>query len=102
MSRFLDMTSAPAEYANDPDFAPSETLVTAPSRATLPRARSYSEPKDRFRFFQYMLLLYVFFYCSRINELISGMRFALVLLPIPLIRFFMSARTKANRKSTRL
>src|ERR1039458_1185044 len=95
MSRFLDMTSAPAEYANDPDFAPSETLVTAPSRATLPRARSYSEPKDRFRFFQYMLLLYVFFYCSRINELISGMRFAIVLLPILLIGLFLSGRTKA-------
>jgi O-antigen ligase len=95
MSRFLDMTSAPAEYANDTDFAPSETLVTAPSQATLPRSGTHSAPRDRFRFFQYMLLVYLFFYCSRVSELVSGMRFAIVLLPILLIGLFLSGRSKA-------
>jgi O-antigen ligase len=95
MSRFLDMTSAPAEYANDTDFAPSETLVTAPSQATLPPSGTHAAPRDRFRFFQYMLLVYLFFYCSRVSELVSGMRFAIVLLPILLIGLFLSGRSKA-------
>jgi hypothetical protein len=95
MSRFLDMTSAPAEYANDTDFAPSETLVTTPSQTTLPRSGSQSAPPDRFRFFQYVLLLYLFFYCSRVSELIPGMRFAIILLPILLIGLFLSRRSKA-------
>ncbi len=95
MSRFLDMTSAPAEYANDTDFAPSETLVPAPSLATLPRSGTHSAPRDRFRFFQYVLLVYLFFYCSRVSELVSGMRFAIVLLPILLIGLFLSGRSKA-------
>lgn len=95
MSRFLDMTSAPAEYANDTDFPPSETLVTAPSQATLLRSGSHSTPRDRFRFFQYVLLVYLFFYCSRVSELVPGMRFAIVLLPILLIGLFLSGRTKA-------
>jgi O-antigen ligase len=94
MSRFLDMTSAPAEYANDTDFAPSETLVTPPSQATLPRPGSQSAPGDRFRFFQYVLLVYLFFYCSRVSELVPGMRFAIILLPILLIGLFLSGRTK--------
>ncbi len=94
MSRFLDMTSAPAEYANDTDFAPSETLVTTPSQAT-PRSGSQSAPPDRFRFFQYVLLLYLFFYCSRVSELVPGMRFAIILLPILLIGLFLSGRSKA-------
>jgi hypothetical protein len=95
MSRFLDMTSAPAEYANDADFAPSETLVTAPSQGILPRSRSYSAPRDRFRFFQYVLLVYLFFYCSRVSEVVAGMRFAIVLLPVLLIGLFLSGRSKA-------
>ena len=94
MSRFLDMTSAPAEYANDTDFTPSETLVTTPSQATLPRSGSHAEPRDRFRFFKYVLLLYLFFYCSRVSELISGMRFAVILLPILVIGLFLSGRSK--------
>ena len=91
----MDMTTAPAEYANDTDFVPSETLVAAPSQATPPRSRSHSAPPDRSRFFQYVLLLYLFFYCSRVSELIPGMRFAIVLLPILLIGLFLSGRSKA-------
>ena len=88
------MTSAPAEYANDTDFAPSETLVPTPSQATLPRPGPQSAPGDRFRFFQYVLLVYLFFYCSRVSELVPGMRFAIILLPILLIGLFLSGRTK--------
>ena len=91
----MDMTSAPAEYANDTDFAPSETLVTAPSKGTLRHRRSYSAPPDRYRFFQYVLLVYLFFYCSRVSEMAGGMRFAIVLLPILVVGLFISGRTKA-------
>ncbi len=95
MSRFMDMTTAPADYANDTDFVSSETLAPAPSQATPLRSRSHSEPRDRTRFFQYVLLLYLFLYCSRVSELIPGMRFAIVLLPILLIGLFLSGRSKA-------
>jgi O-antigen ligase len=95
MSRFMDMTSAPAEYANDTDFVPSETLATAPSQAIPLRSRSHSAPRDRTRFFQSVLLLYLFLYCSRVSEMIPGMRFAIVLLPILLVGLFLSGRSKA-------
>ncbi|MGB8771713.1 MAG: O-antigen ligase family protein [Candidatus Korobacteraceae bacterium] len=95
MSRFMDMTTAPAEYANETDFVPSETLAPASSQATPLPSRSHSAPRDRARFFQYVLLLYLFLYCSRVSEMIPGMRFAIVLLPILLVGLLLSGRTKA-------
>ncbi len=90
----MDMTSAPAEYANDTDFAPSETLVASSPRTIL-RSRSHAEPRDRYRFFQYVLLVYLFFYCSRVSEMFAGMRFSIVLFPILLFGLFFSGRSKA-------
>lgn len=59
-SRFLDMTTDPSEYTNGTYSAASETLVTAPVRKTLPRSPANLAPADPFRFFQYVLLAYVF------------------------------------------
>jgi hypothetical protein len=91
----MDMTTAPADYANDTDFVSAETLAPALPQETPLRTRPHAAGRDRTRFFQYVLLLYLFLYCSRVSELIPGMRFAIVLLPILVIGLFLSGRSKA-------
>jgi O-antigen ligase len=93
MSRFLDMTTDPSGYADGAYPAESEDLV--PVRTARSRPLSRVKDEDKLKFFQYALLAYLFFYCSRIGELIPGARFAIVLMPILLVGLFMSGRSRA-------
>ena len=93
MSRFLDMTTDPSEYATSAYPADLDSLVAAPAQKTVSRSRADRERVDPYRVFFYALLAYLYFFCSRISELTTWARFALVLLPILLIGVIVSRRS---------
>ena len=95
MSRFLDMTEAAEEHAPGAEAASSETVAAPPSPETAPRSGRRFKPRERFQIYQYALLLYLFFYCSRVSEVAGWMRFAVVLLPIMVVGLIVSGRSKA-------
>jgi O-antigen ligase len=95
MSRFMDMTTDPSAYAGERYPPESETLVTQPQPGSVPRKGVLAKSQERFGFFQWALLVYLFFYCSRMNEVVGYLRFAVILLPILAIGLYYSGRYRA-------
>jgi O-antigen ligase len=60
-------------------------------------SRTYSQPRrgQAYGFYHYVLLVYLFLYCSRIPELLPYFRFALIMQPILLIGLFQTNRVRA-------
>jgi len=82
------------EYILYPDavaLAP-EPAVTTEER---PKATRRSRGPEFYKPFHYLLLVYLFFYCSRIPEMVPWLHVGLLLQPILLIGMIMTGTTKA-------
>jgi O-antigen ligase len=87
------MPAAAGEYAAYPDSSTVD-LVSTPSEQR-PRAVRQSTSATLYKPFHYLLLLYLFFYCSRIMELIPYAHIGMILQPVLLIGMIMTQRTTA-------
>ncbi len=87
------MPAAAGEYAAYPDSSAVD-LVSTPSEQR-PRTVRQSSRAQLYKPFHYLLLLYLFFYCSRIAELIPYLHIGMVLQPVLLIGMIMTGRVKA-------
>ncbi len=94
---------------NDPatvdDYALPGTETVALEPEAGPPAKAKPQPLRRakrpefYKPFHYILLVYLFFYCSRIQELIPNAHTGLLLQPILIIGMFMTGSTKAILRS---
>ena len=89
------MTEAPGEYAASTAAVAPETVAAPAARKSSLRTVQRAVPRDRFKIYQYVLLVYLFFYCSRVSEVAGWIRFSLVLTPILLVGLIVSGRSKA-------
>lgn len=87
------MPAAAGEYAAYPDSSTVD-LVSTPSEQR-PRAVRQSTSATLYKPFHYLLLLYLFLYCSRIMELIPNAHIGMILQPVLLIGMIMTQRTTA-------
>ena len=85
--------TATGEYEGYPDSSTVD-LVSASSEQ---RPRAVRQPASAMLYkpFHYLLLLYLFFYCSRIPELIPYAHIGMILQPVLLIGMIMTGRVKA-------
>ena len=81
------------EYRAYPDSSTVDVISTSAEQR--PRVVRQSSRERLYKPFHYLLLLYLFFYCSRIMELIPYLRIGLVLQPLLLIGMIMTQRTTA-------
>lgn len=93
MSTILRSTPAATDDYLYPDavaLAPEPTVTEErPKKVRRTRGPEFYKP------FHYLLLVYLFFYCSRIPELVPWFHIGLLLQPILLIGMFMTGTTKA-------
>lgn len=78
----LPQTAVLEPQASTPSEGPTETLHR-------PRRPEFYKP------FHYVLLVYLFFYCSRISEMVPALHPGVLIQPILLIGMFMTSTTKA-------
>jgi len=94
MSTYQRMTPAAIDdyaiYPSAVDVAPE----MAPPVEEQPKVRRSQRP-EFYKPFHYLLLVYLFFYCSRIPEMISWLHVGLLLQPILLVGMIMTGTTKA-------
>ncbi len=93
MSTYERMTPAASD---DYDIYPAAVAV-APQEATAGELPKKVHSRDRSEFykpFHYVLLVYLFFYCSRIPELIPYLHVGLVLQPILLVGMILTGTAK--------
>ena len=84
-------TGEPAVY---PDSITVDRTVSASSEQR-PRAAHSPASAKFYKPFHYLLLVYLFFYCSRVTELIPYAHIGMVLQPILMIGMIMTGRVKA-------
>ncbi len=87
------MPTATGEYEAYPDS--STVDVVSPPSEQRPRTVRRSSRSKLYKPFHFVLLVYLFFYCSRIMELIPYLRIGLILQPILLIGMIMTQRSTA-------
>jgi O-antigen ligase len=99
MSTYPKMTPAAIDdYAIFPNAVAVEP-ETAPPAEQRPKAVSRHRGPEFYKPFHYLLLVYLFFYCSRIPEMLPWFHIGLLLQPILLIGMFMTGTTKAMFKT---
>jgi O-antigen ligase len=82
------------------DYAIPQTAVLEPEASTpAPERRVVRKVRGRrgpefYKPFHYILLLYLFFYCSRIPEMVPALHFGIMLQPLLLIGMIMTKSTK--------
>jgi len=82
------------------DYAISQTAVLEPEASTPVPARRVARKvrgkrgPEFYKPFHYILLLYLFFYCSRIPEMVPALHFGIMLQPLLLIGMIMTKSTK--------
>jgi len=86
-----DYTIYPSAVAVEPEMAPP--AEKQPNTVSRSRGPEFYKP------FHYLLLVYLFFYCSRIPEMLPWFHIGLLLQPILLIGMFMTNTTKAIFKT---
>ena len=89
------MPEVTGEYGACPD---SSTVVVTTPEEQRPRVVRWSGRDKLYKPFHYLLLVYLFFYCSRIPELIPNAHIGMILQPILLIGMIMTGRVKAVLK----
>src|SRR5208282_2979303 len=94
LQRTRGASTASWERAVHPDSITVDPVVSTSSQQPLRAARRSARPQP-YKIFHYVLLVYLFFYCSRIMELIPYAHIGLVLQPVLLIGMIMSGRTGA-------
>jgi O-antigen ligase len=87
------MPEVTGEYGAYPDS--STVDVARASTGQRPRMVRESSREKLYKPFHYLLLVYLFFYCSRIAELVPYLHIGMVLQPILLIGMIMVGRVKA-------
>ena len=93
------MTPAEIEdYAIFPSAVAVEPETAAPAEER-PKAVSRHHRPEFYKPFHYLLLVYLFFYCSRIPEMMPWFHIGLLLQPILLIGMIMTGTTKAMFKT---
>src|ERR1039458_9697307 len=85
--------TATGEYAPYPDSSTVDLVSTSPEQR--PRAVRKPASEKLYKPFHYLLLVYLFFYCSRIAELVPYLHIGMILQPILLIGMIMTGRVKA-------
>ena len=89
---------------NDPavvdDYALQQTAVLEPEASTPAPARRVVTARGRrgpefYKPFHYILLIYLFFYCSRIPEMVPALHFGIMLQPLLVVGMIMTKSTKA-------
>ena len=85
--------TATGEYAAYPDSSSVDLVSTSSEQR--PRAVRRPASEKFYKPFHYLLLVYLFFYCSRIPELIPNAHIGMILQPILLIGMIMTGRAKA-------
>jgi hypothetical protein len=99
MSTYPKMTPAAIDdYAIFPSAVAVEPEAAAPV-AERPKAVSRRHGPEFYKPFHYLLLVYLFFYCSRIPEMLPWFHIGLLLQPILLIGMIMTGTTKAMFKT---
>jgi O-antigen ligase len=97
MSTYLKMTPAAVDdYAIYPEPAAAE-LETAAKEPVRPVRRA--KRPEFYKPFHYLLIAYLFFYCSRVSEMIPVLRAGLLLQPILLAGMIMTSTTKTIFKT---
>ena len=81
-----------SEYAAYPDMTTVDLVSTSSGQGRTARRPANSRA---YKPFYYLLLVYLFIYCSRITELIPNAHIGMVLQPVLLIGVFMTGRMKA-------
>jgi len=82
------------------DYAMQQTAVLEPEASTpAPAPRTVKKVRGQrgpefYKPFHYILLLYLFFYCSRIPEMVPALHFGIMLQPLLLIGMIMTKSTK--------
>lgn len=102
MSRFYEGSSSGAVVDNPyGDPLSSQSPVELPSLAArqtgapLPTVRRAPRQQPYPKFFHWMLLIYLFLYCSRLPELVPGMHIGYLMQPILLVGLYLTDRVKA-------
>ena len=85
--------TATGELAVYPEPSTIDLVDTSSEQA--PRRTRRSASSRVYKPFYYLLLVYLFIYCSRITELIPNAHIGMVLQPVLLIGVFMTGRMKA-------
>ena len=71
-----------------------EASTPAPERKVVKKVRGRRGP-EFYKPFHYILLIYLFFYCSRIPEMVPALHFGIMLQPLLLVGMIMTKSTKA-------
>ncbi len=87
------MPEVTGEYGAYPDSSTVDVVTTSAEQR--PRVIRQSAREKLYKPFHYLLLLYLFFYCSRIAELVPYLHIGMILQPILLIGMIMIGRVKA-------
>ena len=87
------MPEVTGEYGAYPDSSTVDVVATADEQR--PRVVRQSAREKLYKPFHYLLLLYLFMYCSRIPELVPYAHIGMILQPILLIGMIMTGRVKA-------
>ncbi len=83
------------DYAMQPTAVlEPEASTPAPARRVVKKVRGSRGP-EFYKPFHYILLFYLFFYCSRIPEMVPAFHFGVMLQPLLLIGMIMTKSTKA-------
>jgi O-antigen ligase len=85
--------TASGEYTAYPDSSTVDLVST--SSEPRPRAVRHPASAELYKPFHYLLLVYLFLYCSRIPELFPYAHIGMILQPILLIGMIMTGRVKA-------
>ena len=72
-----------------------ETSTPAPERKVVKKVRGRRGP-EFYKPFHYILLIYLFFYCSRIPEMVPALHFGIMLQPLLLVGMIMTKSTKRS------
>ncbi|MGA2904473.1 MAG: O-antigen ligase family protein [Candidatus Korobacteraceae bacterium] len=86
------------------DYAYPQTVALEPEAATgpsepQPATRRRGRGAEFYKPFHYLLLAYLFFYCSRVQEMIPNMHTGLLLQPILILGMLMTGTTKSIFRS---
>jgi O-antigen ligase len=86
--------TAAGEYAAYQDSTTLDPIVSTSSERR-PQAVRQPASEKYYKPFHYLLLIYLFIYCSRVTEFIPNAHLGLILQPVLLIGMIMTARVKA-------
>src|ERR1039457_4748302 len=97
MSSFYSQGMTPTTTGEYAAYQDSTTLDPIVSTSSEQRPKVVRQPasEKHYKPFHYLLLVYLFFYCSRVTEFIPNAHIGMILQPVLLIGMIMTDRVKA-------